>query len=366
MVNIVEKKQKKIYFEWMRILACGLVIFNHLEGYTLYKSSIGMKQGLYMLLTMITRINVPLFFMISGALLLKKEEDIITVIKKRVSRTCVIIFVFELGIYIEYHVYGLFHGECYGLSANYFIYKLLSEGLAGTGAYWYLYSYLGFLFMLPFMQRVAKNIQEQDVYILLFLHFFFSSFVPILNIILEITGNSGIKITENFFVPFATTKAFFYPLIGYYIEYHVDIKTLSKKKIAGLCVLTGSGIFLSCLCTFYEGRTIGTYTQNYVQLFDYLTAIAFFIIIKYIVLMVVPQLGEGRLSEIIYQIGPLTFGIYLLDPYLKLVICQEYETFMGQYFPIVFVSIGWCVVSMILGGVITFILKKIPGFNKIL
>ena len=45
MVNIVEKKQKKIYFEWMRILACGLVIFNHLEGYTLYKSSIGMKQG---------------------------------------------------------------------------------------------------------------------------------------------------------------------------------------------------------------------------------------------------------------------------------------------------------------------------------
>ena len=81
MVNIVEKKQKKIYFEWMRILACGLVIFNHLEGYTLYKSSIGMKQGLYMLLTMITRINVPLFLMISGALLLKKEEDIITVIK---------------------------------------------------------------------------------------------------------------------------------------------------------------------------------------------------------------------------------------------------------------------------------------------
>ncbi len=131
-------------------------------------------------------------------------------------------------------------------------------------------------------------------------------------------------------------------------------------------MLTGSGIFLSCLCTFYEGRTIGTYTQNYVQLFDYLTAIVFFIIIKYIVLMVVPQLGEGRLSEIIYQIGPLTFGIYLLDPYLKLVICQEYETFMGQYFPIVFVSIGWCVVSMILGGVITFILKKIPGFNKIL
>lgn len=81
MVNIVEKKQKKIYFEWMRILACGLVIFNHLEGYTLYKSSIGMKQGLYMLLTMITRINVPLFFMISGALLLKKRKILLPLLR---------------------------------------------------------------------------------------------------------------------------------------------------------------------------------------------------------------------------------------------------------------------------------------------
>ena len=73
MVNIVEKKQKKIYFEWMRILACGLVIFNHLEGYTLYKSSIGIKQGLYMLLTMITRINVPLFFYDFRNLTIKKR-----------------------------------------------------------------------------------------------------------------------------------------------------------------------------------------------------------------------------------------------------------------------------------------------------
>ena len=75
------QNHKKIYFELMRILACGLVIFNHLKGYSLYSMSNGIKQFIYMCLTMITRVNVPLFFMISGALLLKKDENIILILK---------------------------------------------------------------------------------------------------------------------------------------------------------------------------------------------------------------------------------------------------------------------------------------------
>ena len=91
---------KKTYFEFMRIIACALVIFNHLRGYSLYGISSGLKQFLYMTLTMITRINVPLFFMISGALLLEKQEDIKIVFKKRVSRIVIIMLLFEFFLYI--------------------------------------------------------------------------------------------------------------------------------------------------------------------------------------------------------------------------------------------------------------------------
>lgn len=360
------KMKKKIYYEWMRIIACGLVIFNHVDAYGLYMNSVGIKQGIYMVLTMITRINVPLFFMISGALLLEKEEDFITIIRKRISRICLVIFLFELGIYMEYYIYGLIHGEYYNLSGRYFIDKLLSEGLAGAGSYWYLYSYLSFLFMLPFLQKAAKDIQKQDICVLLFLHFLFSSFIPMMNIILEITGNRGIKITGNFFVPFATTKAFFYPLLGWYLEYHIDIRSLSKKKIRNLCIAAAIGIFLSCLCTLYEGKSTGSYTQNYVQLFDYLTSISSFIIIKYMVEVFIPQLSEGMISEAVYRMGSLTFGIYLLDPYLKLIFYQRYKIFMGQYFPTLFVSIGWCILSMTMGGTITFFLKRLPVLEKLL
>lgn len=64
--------------------------------------------------------------------------------------------------------------------------------------------------------------------------------------------------------------------------------------------------------------------------------------------------------------GSLTFGIYLLDHYFKLVLYQDYEKFAERFIPSIFASFGWCVVSMILGGTVTWILKKMPILKKIL
>ena len=80
--NMQQTTSKKVYFELIRIIAIGLVLFNHLSGYTLYQISSGPKQWVYMFFTMVTRINVPLFLMISGALLLRKDEEYPIVIKK--------------------------------------------------------------------------------------------------------------------------------------------------------------------------------------------------------------------------------------------------------------------------------------------
>ncbi|MDE6212988.1 MAG: acyltransferase, partial [Lachnospiraceae bacterium] len=77
-------KTKKVYYEWIRLIACFFVIFNHLKGYVLFMNASGIKQAFYMVLSAITKINVPLFFMVSGALLLEKQENIVTVLKKRI------------------------------------------------------------------------------------------------------------------------------------------------------------------------------------------------------------------------------------------------------------------------------------------
>lgn len=350
----------------MRVLACGLVIYNHLPGYTLYMDSEGWTQGIYMFLSMITRINVPLFFMISGALLLSKSEDFITVIKKRVIRFCLIIAVFQFAVCVDDYINALRWGNPYFLSVKQFIYDLLTNGNNATGAYWYLYAYLGFLFMLPFMQRVVRGMQKQDFYVLLLLHFLISSLIPMVNILFMMTGNSVIKITGYFSVPFAMTKVFFYSLIGFYLEYHVNIREISRKKMTGLCLGAVIGILLSCLCTLYEGKTTGIYTQNYVELFDYVSAMAAFIVIKYIVIVAVPQLSEGKLSKVVCRMGSCTLGIYLLDPHLRYLFWMQYNAKMSLHFPAFWISVGWCVISMALCGIVTLILKRMPVFRKLL
>lgn len=223
------QNQKKIYFELMRILACGLVIFNHLKGYYLYSMSNGIKQFMYMCLTMITRVNVPLFFMISGALLLKKDENIILILKKRILRIALVLFLFEGIILTVYKLIAIISGQEFEYTIISYLNGVLGNNLSGTGAYWYLYAYLGFLFMLPFMQRVAKKFTKEEFIMLLIVHFVVDSFIPLWNVIGDMLGFQSVRLCSDFVVPFAFTKAFFYPLIGYYLEYNIDI----RKSILG-------------------------------------------------------------------------------------------------------------------------------------
>lgn len=360
------EKNKKYYFEIMRIFATALVIFNHLPGYTLYQITSGPKQWFYMFFTMITRINVPLFFMISGALLLEKTEDYKKVLEKRLPRYLVLMIVFAAISVSSYKIRALCQGNEYFISIKSFILGLFSGNLDGTFHHWYLYSYLGFLLTLPLLQRIAKGINTQDFWVLVILHGIFSSIIPMLNILLSINNMSTVIISEHFFIPLATAKSFFYPLVGYYLDKKVDVSKFKVKDILGMLIIGFLGVILSCICTYWEGSTTGTYTQNYVQLFDYVTTIIAFLIIKYIFTEIIRLSSTGKMQDVICYIGSLTLGIYLLEPIFKLFLWEWYHNTIECLVPRLIGSMIWLIGVMILCGTVTAILKKLPVFRKII
>ena len=96
-------KKKTVYLELIRILAIFLVIFNHTgtNGFFLFS----VRQGsalypLYMFLSIACRTAVPLFWMVSGSLLLPKEESIRYVYRHRVLRMLLVLALFSLFQYI--------------------------------------------------------------------------------------------------------------------------------------------------------------------------------------------------------------------------------------------------------------------------
>lgn len=355
-------KAKKVYYEWIRLIACFFVIFNHLKGYVLFRNASGIKQIIYTLLSVMTKINVPLFFMVSGALLLEKQEDMATVLKKRISRICLVILLFSFGIYTECWLYALAQGRDYEFTAKRFFYGVFAKNLDETGAYWYLYAYLGFLFLLPLFQKIAKEISRGDFYMLLALHFVFYSALPVCNMILRMTGQESFSIAGEFSVSLATTAAFFYPLAGYYIDHKIDIQAVSKRKWMWLALAALAAICVSCFCV----NRSGTPDEDYISLFDYLLAMVVFLCVKYAATIKFPTLSAGKTAEAVCFMGSLTLGVYLLDHYFKLVLYEAYEAFAESFMPSLFASFGWCAVSMFLGGSVTWVLKKLPVFRQIL
>ena len=359
-------RQRRIDLDLMRIIACFLVIFNHLEGYHLYMyAGRPLKTWVCMFLTMVTRINVPLFFMISGTLLLGgREESYSRILKKRISRIAAVLVLFTAVLYFIWMA-----NTSSGFSLEVFFRAVLAEPYdCGGLAYWYLYCYLGFLLLLPVFRRIAKGMTKQDFILLLSVHFFFSSFLPALNLILGAQGIPWIGISTDFTesMAIANVKVLFYPLIGYYLDRHVPVEKIRAKHVLLLVLLTLGGIAASSACTYYEGtHWEKVFTQNYVQLFDYLTAITAFILVKTFCFRRNSFAARPRFSAAVTRISSLTFGIYLLDPVFKMAFYIGYEDALRSL-PAMVRSLLWCLASMLAGGTVTYFLKKIPGLRKLL
>jgi surface polysaccharide O-acyltransferase-like enzyme len=357
---------RRVYFEIMRILACGLVIFNHLPIYNQYFEVECESRTFYMTLSMITRMNVPLFFMVSGALLLKKDEEFTAVFRKRFLRIIGLLIVFYL-INIAAMQYNAFlRGDEYNISVKDFALGFLSRNLPGSEVYWYLYAYLGYLFVLPLLQRLAKGITRAEVLALILLHFITASLIPMINLYYAKNGISeNISIDFNFNVPFAFVQAFFYPLIGYYLEYKVDFKKVKPWQLCLLIMGATTGITLSNICTYTDAELNGAFSQSYVMLFDYLTAISAFILIKYLYTLIKADRESGIVSRAICFIGSTTLGIYMFDPVIKELLYLGFWDIV-QSFSVLGQGLLWVLFSMTLGTAITFLLKRIQLFKSLL
>ena len=92
------KKRDRVYIEALRILATGCVIFNHLPAIVLFTDAEGIVQTFYLAITILIKISVPVFFMISGALLLgRKEESYKDVFKKKFMRILITMIILPIA-----------------------------------------------------------------------------------------------------------------------------------------------------------------------------------------------------------------------------------------------------------------------------
>ena len=105
-------RQKKVHLDILRVIAILGVMFTHSGTYGVYRfletdNRFNFWFGL--VLATLTQLCVPLFFMISGALLLRKKETLAYVCKHRILRMFLVIVVLAFILFLNHYFSFLLH-----------------------------------------------------------------------------------------------------------------------------------------------------------------------------------------------------------------------------------------------------------------
>lgn len=122
------------------------------------------------------RFSVPVFVMISGALLLGREINLFPFLQKRFLRVWVPFTVWVI-IYVFYH--NFFERNPYSLQKAFLDYLTMSGGLYGH--LWFVYMILGLFLLIPVLNYIVLKAPQQEVNFFLFLCFISCSIFPLIN-----------------------------------------------------------------------------------------------------------------------------------------------------------------------------------------
>ena len=327
-------KSKIIYLEAIRIFAILCVMFTHSgpRGSNYYQYTDSTILYIWSLsLELLSDIGVPLFLMVSGVLLLNKEEPAKVVYTNRVPRMLLVLFLFSLIRYL----YECFVVKTMAFSVTGFL-MLLWKGELFL-PFWYLYTYISILLFLPFFRRMARNLTVTEGNLFLLICLFWTVLMPIL-IALFGAPSGFAKMLETYIISMMT---------GYILEHVADIKWPAK------CIIPFSLlVILVCIILMMAIEPL-----RYMLLYPVTTGA--FLIIKSI-----PWDRFKRLSPWLVKIGSCTFGLYLIEDYLRNLFGFVYDKTCGIITPI-FANALWLFVVFCIGIVIVSLIKKIPGIKKL-
>ena len=352
-----DTKHFKLHFEIMRIIAIFFVIFNHTgqEGFFLFYNyeSDTLSYWIYMALSVFCKFSVPLFFAVSGALLLTKEESIKTIFTHRVCRMIAITILFSFWYYI--HCLFLTNENFNFLD---FLTKfILYNGYYWNATLWFLYAFTIYLILLPFLRTMIKHLTKALCCYAIAVHFIFMSIFPAIYYTLG----------EEFYNFSLFEKSAFlsiFPILGFYLEYKFPIQALNLRKLLYLWILNLLTILITCCMTHFKSQITDIHIEDFHNTFVIINCIVIYITIKYICCRV--NFSE-LISNILISVGRCTLGIYLFHISIMILMSDMgYFSFFHRHLNHILTILMYCFLVFLIGLFLTLILKRIPVINRLI
>ena len=348
-------KGRKVYLEFLKIIAIYMVLFNHTgsRGFTLFTLAQGsVMYPFYLFNAIFIKIAVPLFLMASGAVLLGKEESFQRIITARFLRFAIVLLVASA---IDYCYVCLLQSP-QEMSLSVF-FKTLYCSAHGDNSYWYLYMYLAYILMLPILRCLAKSMSTKE-YVWMFLMYGAMQSLSIIDFLI-FKGNGAHNGNFSFFI---TTNYVFYPLMGYFIDQKLEARYFSKRNLLLMVLLSFMAIGICSIMTHYQYTLVGGWNglERFFNTLIFIPAVTVFYATKY---WFQQHSLSNRGNNLIITLGGTTFGLYLIQE------TCNYETakvhaYLEPYIRTLPACWVWIAVACCLGMTVVYFIKKIPGVSK--
>ncbi len=256
----------------------------------------------------ISRNGVPLFFMMSGFLLLSKEEDTITFFRKRAAKILVPFIVWS----VIYDIYVSHPFVETGVTLEALL-DMAVRILRGPRAahLWFFYSLIGLYFFTPILRPFVANAKKSDII------YFIGLWIVIMPVMFILEEFTPIK---NGFELYYAAGYIGYFLLGYYLGRLVTTPRLLWTAAALFAVG-----FVSTFAVFYFNLSPQDNElpfRSYPSLNIIVMAIGAFIFVK-----AAGERMRPHIAAISSLVSPSTFGIYLIHSFVLIGMAAAWESF---------------------------------------
>ena len=303
----VTQSERIQYLDVLRVLSMLAVVFLHTAAGTLRVNRGSAVWHFANVFTSLATASVPLFFMISGALLLRSPHTVSVsyTLKRRVPRVLIPFLVWSL-VAVAYYTFVSWRTKG-APDWSQAVEKLKHLPSEPTAIHlWFMYALIPLYILSPFIKKLIDSLGRDLVVYLLAIWLFFSSLLPTVGNLLPASYRPIVTLDPRYDLTFMAGYAGYF-IIGYYLM------RMKRAVPTGLLAsVAGAAVVCVALGTWWKTSGAGHYVEifkTYTGIFVVVLSCALFLLVKELLRR--RQLGRVARTVVGY-LAPLAFGVYLV------------------------------------------------------
>lgn len=345
------KTKRVAYFDVLRTIACMAVVMIHIcDGFA--EGNVGtLNFWVGNILDSASRIAVPIFVMISGALMLDEQYEFTAEkLKKHIVKMLIFFAVWSGGYAVLFYVINpLLSSEPVSLK------RVVYAFIGGNYHLWFIYMIIGLYLILPLLRLFVKKCNKKYIEYFLLLSLVFTFVLP------QITS-VGMYYISDFRILNKVLNTLNLKFVGGYIAYFIlgwYLNNFEIKNKSAVYCLGAAGLLITICGTYLFGASFkqNSFFYNNLYVNVLIQAVALFLLVKSAVK------EEKQKNGITNFIAKHSLGVYAIHAFFISIVFIIFGK-VGIDNALIVIPVSF--VAVFASSLLTsFVMSKIPVLKKI-